>query len=360
MPRSPLRLFLQLAVMTALVGGTTAFVNLDKDLVLSIDGKVTKVHSFARTVGDVLAHQGIQVGTHDTVAPGRGATIADGTRIAVRFGRLITATVDGRQRKAWVTAINVQEALDQLGVRNLDAFVSVSRSLPIGRQGLAFAVRLPHSVTVDIEGKRHKISTTGATVADALLQADIPLTDKDLVFPSRDAYPKDGDVIKIFKIKGKVVAKVVAIPYDTKHVDDDTVFVGDSRVGEPGKNGSRKVTYEFVKRNGEWVTKRTLFAEVVRKPVDRIIKVGIKPWPTTGAENLNWKALAACESNGNPRAVNPNGHYGLYQFSLSTWQTVGGTGNPVNASPEEQTYRAQVLYVRAGSSQWSCGSHLFD
>ena len=120
------------------------------------------------------------------------------------------------------------------------------------------------------------------------------------------------------------------------------------------------MTYEFVKKNGEWVIKRTLFAELVRNPVDRIIKVGIKPWPTTGAENLNWKALAECESNGNPRAVNPNGHYGLYQFSLSTWQTVGGTGNPSDASPEEQTYRAQVLYVRAGSGQWSCGSHLFD
>lgn len=360
MRRSPLRLFLQGAVMTALVGGTTAFVSLDKDLVLSVDGKVTKVHSFARTVGDVLAHQGIQVGMHDTVAPSRKAAISDGTRIAVRFGRLITATVDGHKRKAWVTAINVQEALDQLGVRDRGAFVSVSRSSPIGRQGLAFAVRLPHSVTVDIEGKRHKISTTAATVADAMLQADIPLTAKDLVFPSRAAYPRDGDVIKIFKIKGKVVTKTLAIPYDTKHVDDNTVLVGDTRVGERGKNGSRKVTYEFVKKNGEWVTKRTLFAEVVRKPVDRIIKVGIKPWPTTGAENLNWKALAECESNGNPRAVNPNGHYGLYQFSLSTWQTVGGTGNPIDASPEEQTYRAQVLYVRAGSGQWSCGSHLFD
>jgi len=358
--RSPLRLFLQGVVMTALIGGTTAFVNLDKDLVLSVDGKVTQVHSFARTVGDVLVHQGIQVGTHDTVAPSRAATISDGTRIAVRFGRLITASIDGHERTAWVTAITVQEALDQLGVRDRSAFVSVSRSLRIGRQGLAFAVRLPHAVTVDIEGKRHKISTTAASVADALLQAKIPLGDRDLVFPSRDTYPRDGDVIKIFKIRGKVVTRTLAIPYDTKHVDDDTVFVGDTRLGEPGKDGSRKVTYEFVKKNSEWVEKRTLFAEVVRKPVDRIIKVGSKPWPTTGAENLNWTALAQCESNGDPRAVNPNGHYGLYQFSLSTWQTVGGTGNPVDASPEEQTYRAQVLYVRAGASQWSCGGHLFD
>jgi soluble lytic murein transglycosylase-like protein len=79
-----------------------------------------------------------------------------------------------------------------------------------------------------------------------------------------------------------------------------------------------------------------------------------------GADGLNWAALAQCESSGNPRAVNPNGHYGLYQFSLSTWRSVGGSGNPIDASPAEQTYRAKVLYKKAGAGQWSCGHHLFD
>jgi Transglycosylase-like domain/Putative peptidoglycan binding domain len=77
--------------------------------------------------------------------------------------------------------------------------------------------------------------------------------------------------------------------------------------------------------------------------------------------NLNWRALAQCESSGNPRAVNPAGYYGLYQFSPSTWRSVGGSGLPSRASAGEQTRRAQILFRRDGSSPWpNCGHHLFD
>src|SRR3712207_8586290 len=69
---------------------------------------------------------------------------------------------------------------------------------------------------------------------------------------------------------------------------------------------------------------------------------------TTLFRSLNWAALAKCESGGNPRAVNPAGYYGLYQFSLSTWAGVGGSGNPVDASPAEQLARAQKPYARSG------------
>jgi hypothetical protein len=78
------------------------------------------------------------------------------------------------------------------------------------------------------------------------------------------------------------------------------------------------------------------------------------------AQHLNWPALAHCESTGNPRAVDPSGMYfGLYQFDLSTWASVGGAGNPVAASPTEQTYRAELLYARAGDAPWPvCGWRL--
>ena len=79
-----------------------------------------------------------------------------------------------------------------------------------------------------------------------------------------------------------------------------------------------------------------------------------------GVDGLNWAALAQCESGGNPRAVNPAGYYGLYQFNLATWHSVGGAGNPIDASPAEQLYRAKLLYKRGGAGQWGCGGHLFD
>jgi len=79
------------------------------------------------------------------------------------------------------------------------------------------------------------------------------------------------------------------------------------------------------------------------------------------AGQLNWAALAQCEATGNPRAYNPAGYYGLYQFDVQTWQSMGGAGLPSNASPAEQTYRAQLLFKQRGSSAWPvCGARLFS
>ncbi len=64
--------------------------------------------------------------------------------------------------------------------------------------------------------------------------------------------------------------------------------------------------------------------------------------------------IAQCESTNNPKAINPAGYYGLYQFSIPTWQSVGGTGLPSDASREEQTMRAKMLQAKAGWGQWSC------
>lgn len=72
--------------------------------------------------------------------------------------------------------------------------------------------------------------------------------------------------------------------------------------------------------------------------------------------SLHWDALANCEASGNPRAVSMGRYFGLYQFDLSTWAAVGGTGNPVDASPAEQTARAQQLYDDRGTAPWPrCG-----
>ena len=79
------------------------------------------------------------------------------------------------------------------------------------------------------------------------------------------------------------------------------------------------------------------------------------------ADGLNWAALAQCESGGNASINTGNGFYGLYQFDLQTWRSVGGSGYPHQNSASEQTYRAQILYSQRGDSPWpSCGSRLYS
>ncbi len=82
--------------------------------------------------------------------------------------------------------------------------------------------------------------------------------------------------------------------------------------------------------------------------------------PSAAAKSQNWDALAQCESGGDPNIVSSGGSYhGLYQFSDSTWQAMGGSGSASDASPEEQTYRAQLLWDASGPGQWPhCGKNL--
>lgn len=65
-------------------------------------------------------------------------------------------------------------------------------------------------------------------------------------------------------------------------------------------------------------------------------------------------AVVLCESSGNAGARSGTGYYGLWQFDLPTWQSVGGVGLPSEASVEEQVRRARMLYDSRGWSPWSC------
>ncbi|MGH3192506.1 MAG: LysM peptidoglycan-binding domain-containing protein [Streptosporangiaceae bacterium] len=69
-------------------------------------------------------------------------------------------------------------------------------------------------------------------------------------------------------------------------------------------------------------------------------------------------SFAACviarESGGNSQVMNSSGHYGLYQFSASTWAEYGG--NPAdfgNASVSEQNQVFDNALAAGGQSNWS-------
>jgi nucleoid-associated protein YgaU len=76
----------------------------------------------------------------------------------------------------------------------------------------------------------------------------------------------------------------------------------------------------------------------------------------TPASATNWDAIAQCESSGNWNTSTGNGYYGGLQFSQSTWRAYGGTGNPANASREQQIAVAERVLQGQGIGAWPvCG-----
>jgi len=349
-------------VLAGLLGGVTAYVAFEKTVNVSVDGSVRQIHSFAGTVGAALASDNVTTGSHDLVSPALGVGLADNSTITVRYGRPVDVSVNGTATHVWVHSATVGSALQELGVRTQGArFVTVTAATPIGRSGASFSVFTMRHVTFLVDGKTDPLDTTAATVDQAMGQAGITMHNQDAPSVALTSMPVDGETISIMRITGTTEVKQVPIPYTVTKQSDPTSYVGATTVVTSGVNGVAQVTYSLQIINGVKQSPKEVSRAVTKQPVTEVEKVGSKALPSNVA-SLNWAALAQCESGGNPKSVDGSGnYYGLYQFSISTWDSLGGTGLPSNASSTEQTTRAELLYQRSGAGQWPvCGHNLFS
>lgn len=352
-------------VLTALLASGLAWSLTGSTVLLSVDGQTREVDFRGETVEDVLEAAGLEVGERDVLVPAAGTVVDDGDRVALRRARQITLVVDGVERTVWVTAVSVEEALQQIGLRDGVVAMSASRSRVIPLHGFRLAVTTPKPITIVADGQTRKVTTAAPTVRDALIEAGIKLDGDDRISATRQTRVSKGMTITVTRISVRRITETVAIAFPTEEQPDATLYKGETKTLRAGVKGSARQTVETVLANGA-LEKRTVLARtVLKEPVARILAVGTKPRPaqqgTSDVDSLNWPALARCESGGNPRAVSPGGTYrGLYQFSMSTWRSVGGVGDPIDNSAGEQTYRAKVLYKRSGAGQWPhCGKYLF-
>jgi uncharacterized protein YabE (DUF348 family) len=350
------RLFQGLVLSAVLTAGY-AWVTFDKTVQVEVDGQPRAVRTFAGTVGGVLHQMSLHTGVHDVVAPAPGVKVKDGARIIVRRGRQLTLTLNGRTETVWVTALSVDEALDQLALRGPGAFVSASRSRDIPLSGLAMEVRTPARVTIVFDGSVRMVVTTKATLREVFAQAKITLAKTDKVSAPMTILPLDGLVVRVTRVRGRTETEDVALPYATVRHADPKMWLGDTRVATRGVPGVRVRTWKLTYTNRKLTGRALTSSKLLRKPVTEVVYYGTR---RRTVDDLNWYALARCESGNNPRAVGGGGLYrGLYQFRISTWQGVGGSGDPIDASRDEQTYRAKRLYLRSGRSPWPyCGQFL--
>jgi len=223
-----------------------------------------------------------------------------------------------------------------------------------------------------------------ARVAQVLGELGVTLNPLDRVSVVRTDTGRVQVVVNRIATQDVTTTQEVAFASTTQQ--DASRYTDQKRTLTAGVPGVRTIVERVTTIDGVESGRVTLSDAVTQAPVDEVLSVGTKARPvvvvpkkpaasapapassgtpvTAGgdADSLNWAALARCESGGNPASVSGSGkYYGLYQFSLSTWAAVGGSGLPSQASPDEQTARAKMLYNRSGAGQWPvCGKNLFS
>ncbi len=340
----------------ALVGGTTAVAQAHKTVELDVDGEITQLSTFSGSVGGVLEAQGVTLGSHDAVTPATGTSLSDGDVIVVRHGTQVSVVIDGTERTIWTTALAADEALATLAARGTDAHLVAGRSAAGGRPELPIQLATDGPVDVLADGATRTVE--GVEDLDAALSAaEVTLGADDRV---RVELADGRLTVVVQRVVTADEAVPTAIAFETVTEKTASLTTGVQRTSVAGVEGELSTTYRVVRVDGVEESREQLSQAVTREPVTKVVQVGTAPKPAVSAASSGavvggdvWAALAQCESGGNPGIVSSNGlYYGLYQFSLGTWQAMGGSGLPSNASAAEQTQRAQALQARSGWGQW--------
>jgi resuscitation-promoting factor RpfB len=352
------------------VGALAHAGNTTKSVTVAVDGKARTVSTADGTVAAVLKDQGIAVGPHDAVAPALGASIHDGTRIAVSYGRRLTLVVDGSKQTYWTTATTVSSALDQIGERVASgADMSTSRSAFISRKGLAVRINTPKQVVLRVGPQpKHRVTTTGLTVGDALADVHVRVDSNDRVRPALGTPLTDGTKIVVTRVFATHRHATFAVGYQTIVREDSSMPRGDVKVVRAGRPGSERVVYSLRGTNGRVTSKKIVRRVMVSAPVSRIEVHGTyvapapapAPAPTPPAASSVssgsvWDRIAACESGGNWSINTGNGYYGGLQFSSSTWLAYGGGAYAPTANlatREEQIAVAERVQAAQGWGAW--------
>jgi uncharacterized protein YabE (DUF348 family) len=358
---------------TAAVGliaaaGAVGVASAHKSVTLTVDGAPMTASAFGSTVADILQAEGITVGEHDVVVPSVATAVEDGSHIAVRFGRKLTVTVDGKATEYWTTAATLEDALRDIGLRADGAVLSASRSQALGREGLAVTLTMPVAVTLRADGKVRALESAAPTVADLLSEAGITLGALDTVAPALTTKVVAGTKVVVARVVEKTVTKTVAVPFGTTKRSDSTMYVGQSKVLTKGVSGSKKVVEKQVFVDGKLSKTTVLSSTPLTAAKNQVLAVGTKSYPRPSAGNVSgaginlanaamWDRIAQCESGGNWHINTGNGYYGGLQFLTSTWLSNGGGDFAPRAdlaSREQQITVANRLYARAGLGPWGC------
>ncbi|WP_394277065.1 transglycosylase family protein [Luteococcus sp.] len=391
------------ATALAAAAGTAGWQVAEKEVQVAVDGQTSTVKTFGGTVADALQTKGIAVGERDTVVPSASSRISDGTRITVNHGRPITLTVDGKKTTLWTTATNLDSALTQLGVLEKGSRLSVSRSTPLGREGLAVEAITPKTVTLVDGGKKTLATSTAATVGELLKERKLSVDSDDKLTPAAHTVLAEKQTIALTRVGSKQQNTTVPIEHETETTRSSSLDKGERKVEVEGKDGVKTQTWKLTVVDGKVTKKQLLTEKVTTKPVTEKVLVGTReqapespsstsasstskstnsksstrsaskpsasktttaPRPKSSSAGTNtantamWDLIAQCESGGNWSINTGNGYYGGLQFDRQTWLANGGGAYAPTAnlaSKAQQITIANKVYAERGLQPWGCG-----
>ena len=278
------------------------------EVMLQVDGEPHALTTYARTVDELLDRADVPYSENDQVVPAPDTQLRDGMVVEVVHAREITLLIGGKSKTVLVTALSVDDVVDQLAKRQGLTGRSIIRPsrLTAVTSGMTIEVLNPVAVTVVADGKTSEVVTDSPTVDGVLDGLGLTLGPDDRVTPAGDADVEAGMRIVVERIDIKRETRDLAVPYDTEERSTDELDAGESRELQPGRDGVEEVTelvtvVDGVERSREVISRTTITAAQTR-----IVEVGTgtsapaRPAPAASSDSQDSASPPASEPEPEP------------------------------------------------------------
>lgn len=206
-----------------------------KTIIVSIDGKETKIVTFRNNFQDALKVNNIVLGSKDKTTPALSAKVSKNDRI------------------------DIKKAVD---------------------------------ITVAVDGQELNIKTTAGTLEDMFKEEGIKLGEEDRVVPSKDIPVENGLNVAITRVETKVLQQSYALDFATVVKRDEDSTKGSTKLLQEGQQGEKIITTKVVYEDGKEIKKDVVSEVVTKSPVDKIVAVGTLSTLTLsrGGGNITYKS----------------------------------------------------------------------
>lgn len=199
----------------------------------------------------------------------------------------------------------------------------------------------PKRITLIHANERIDLLTYEDDVMGILDFYDIEYSEQDIILPSLDYEIKDKGIIRVVLVEQNFTEEIIEIPFETRRIEDSNLKYGEERIEQEGALGVKKIIHRKIYENDQLVEIKIHKKEIVKEPIDKIIKFGVKTSAIGGRNCPHWdkvidsstenirereilKSLVRCESNCSDAKNNSNRYFGLLQFSPNTFHHYGG------------------------------------
>lgn len=189
----------------------------------------------------------------------------------------VTVVEDGAQHAiARADAGTVDDVLRAAGV----TLATDDRVFPAREEqvfsGDQITVDRMHAVTIIADKQVHRVQTYRDRVDAVLADASVQVSGDDIVVPSRDAIVSDDMEIVVTRVTIAEESVEKKIPFETKHIEDDTVSFLKKIVRQKGRDGVKTLTYRVAYHDDAEVSRTLTRQDVTRAPVTEEIVQGTK------------------------------------------------------------------------------------